>query len=166
MVTARGDADWAALCAVVPGLDAGWNRTERLAGRKVIEAALTAWLAQHSADTAMRLVQGAGIPAARMLRVSEQPDFAYYRERGIFREETHPHLNETYHTEAMHVRSAAIAPPDGGPAPLMGEHTAEVMRDWLGMTDAEIDTLIDQGVLEPVSAQVIAALAKAKEQQA
>ncbi len=166
VVTARGDADWAALCAVVPGLDASWNRTERLAGRKVIEAALTAWLAQHSADTAMRLLQGAGIPAARMLRVSEQPDFAYYRERGIFREETHPHLNEPYHTEAMHVRSAAIAPPEGRPAPLMGEHTAEVMRNWLGMADAEIDALTEQGILEPVSPQVIAALARAKEQSA
>ena len=166
VVTARGDADWAALCALVPGLDAGWNRAQRLAGRAQIEAALTAWLARHSADAAMHLLQGAGVPAAKMLRVSEQPDFAYFQERGIFREETHPHLHEPYHTEAMHVLSHAIAPPDGRPAPLMGEHTAEVMRDWLGMDDARIDTLIEQGVLEPVSPQVIAALSKAKEQQA
>lgn len=166
VVTVRGDSDWAALCALVPDLDAGWSRAERLANRNRIDSLLAAWLAERSADEAMKILQGAGIPAAKMLRVSEQPDFAYFQERGIFREESHPHLHEPYHTEAFHVVSQAIAPPEGRPAPLMGEHTAEVMHDWLGLPDSEIDTLIEQGVLEPVSEQVLVALAAAKEKQA
>lgn len=166
VVTVRGDSDWAALCALVPDLDAGWSRGERLANRSRINSLLAAWLAERSADEAMKVLQGSGIPAAKMLRVSEQPDFAYFQERGIFREESHPHLHESYHTEAFHVVSQAIAPPEGRPAPLMGEHTAEVIHDWLGLPDSEIDTLIEQGVLEPVSEQVLAALAAAKEKQA
>ena len=62
----------------------------------------------------------------------------------------------------MHVRSAAIALPDARPAPLMGEQTADVMRDWLGMVDAEIEALVERGVLEPVSEHVLTALASAK----
>jgi crotonobetainyl-CoA:carnitine CoA-transferase CaiB-like acyl-CoA transferase len=166
VVTVRDDSDWTALCALVPDLDAGWSRGERLANRSRIDSLLSAWLAERSADEAMKVLQGSGIPAAKMLRVSEQPDFAYFQERGIFREESHPHLHEPYHTEAFHVASQAIAPPEGRPAPLMGEHTAEVIQDWLGLPDSEIDTLIEQGVLEPVSEQVLAALAAAKEKQA
>lgn len=166
VVTVRGDSDWAALCEFVPELDAGWSRAERLANRGRIDSLLAAWLAERSADEAMKVLQGSGIPAAKMLRVSEQPDFAYFQERGIFREESHPHLHESYHTEAFHVVSQAIAPPEGRPAPLMGEHTAEVIHDWLGLPESDIDTLIEQGVLEPVSEQVLAALAAAKEKQA
>lgn len=166
VLTARGDADWAALCGLVPDLAPSWSRDQRIARRAEIDAAIAAWMEQRSADAAMRTLQGAGLPAGRMLRVSQQPDFAYFRERGIFREETHPHLHEPYHTEAMHVRSALIPVPDNRPAPLMGEHTAEVMRDWLGMADTEIEALVERGVLERVSDQVIAALAAAKGKQA
>ena len=162
VVTVRGDEDWLALCKLVPGLDAGWSRSDRIAHVADVDTRLGDWLAQRSAQAAMEVLQGAGIPAARMLRVSEQPDFGYFRERGIFREETHPHLHEPYHTEAMHVRSAAIALPDARPAPLMGEQTADVMRDWLGMVDAEIEALVERGVLEPVSEHVLTALASAK----
>ena len=33
------------------------------------------------------------------------------------------------------------------PPPLLGEHTAEVLRDVLGMDDAEIERLTKQGVV-------------------
>ena len=34
------------------------------------------------------------------------------------------------------------------PAPLMGEHTAEVMWDWLGLSPEEVEQLAANGVLE------------------
>jgi crotonobetainyl-CoA:carnitine CoA-transferase CaiB-like acyl-CoA transferase len=33
------------------------------------------------------------------------------------------------------------------PAPLLGEHTAEVLRERLGLDDAEIDRLRDAGAI-------------------
>lgn len=159
-VTVRDDGDWAALCDVVPELDKRLSRAHRLSRRAEIEASLASWLAERDADTAMRTLQDAGVPAGKMLRVADLPDFAYFEERGIFRVETHPHLAEPYHVEAMHVRSEAIAAPGFGAAPLMGEHSEEVMRDWLGLDDAAIDEFIARGVLEPVSEQVKAALAE------
>ncbi|GAC1408420.1 MAG: CoA transferase [Novosphingobium sp.] len=166
VVTSRGDADWQALATIVPGLYPDWTRTERLAHREAIEATLGAWLADRNALDAMETLQRAGVPAAKMLRVSEQPEFAYFRERGFFRVESHPHLAEPYHTEAIHVRSAAIPDPDNRPAPLMGEHTIEVMRDWLDLPDSDVDALIDRGVLQPVSPEVTAALAAARKAHA
>jgi len=33
------------------------------------------------------------------------------------------------------------------PAPLLGQHTDEVLREYLGMTDAEISALRQEGVI-------------------
>lgn len=163
VVTVRQDQDWAVLCSIVPGLDPKLDHAARLSQRSAIDATLSAWLGERSATEAMTVLQQAGVPAAKMLRVSEQPDFVYYRERGIFRQEVHPHMAEPYFSEAMHVRSAAIAAPDARPAPLMGEQTEEVMREWLGLEESAVADLIERGVLEPVSEQVLSALQRAKE---
>jgi crotonobetainyl-CoA:carnitine CoA-transferase CaiB-like acyl-CoA transferase len=34
------------------------------------------------------------------------------------------------------------------PAPLLGQHSAEVLREVLGMTDEEIERLASEGVLK------------------
>jgi hypothetical protein len=35
-----------------------------------------------------------------------------------------------------------------GSAPYRGEHNGDVLRDWLGMKDADIATLAEQGILK------------------
>jgi crotonobetainyl-CoA:carnitine CoA-transferase CaiB-like acyl-CoA transferase len=35
-----------------------------------------------------------------------------------------------------------------GPAPRRGEHNHEVLAEWLGATDADLDALIAAGVLQ------------------
>jgi hypothetical protein len=44
-----------------------------------------------------------------------------------------------------------------GPAPLMGEHTTEIMRQWLGLDEQRISDLIEQGVLEPLDRAILEA---------
>ena len=150
VVTVRGDRDWRKLCNVI-GIDdtlATMSSTERLAAREHIDALLNLWVGARTADVAMAELQGAGVPAARMLRVAELPDFGYYRERNMFRVETHPYLQESVIAERWASKG------DGGheapisPAPLMGEHSKEVVEGW---TDrfAEIPELIQSGILEP-----------------
>lgn len=156
VVTIRDDADWRALCTVVPSLDPTLARTERSAARDGIEAILVNWTRQRSAHKAAEALQAVGVPAAPMLRVSELPDHPYFRDRGIFREVSHNYLPEPFFAEAMHARFESITPPPERPAPLMGEHTAEVVRDWLGLAHAEISALVARGVLEPLDPDVAA----------
>ena len=39
------------------------------------------------------------------------------------------------------------APPPIKPAPQLGEHTAEVLGDWLGLGASEVEALRDKGIV-------------------
>jgi crotonobetainyl-CoA:carnitine CoA-transferase CaiB-like acyl-CoA transferase len=166
VVTVRNDADWAALVAVIG--DAALvnprfaTRAGRLAARDALSDYMAQWLRQQDAEAAMHRLQTAGVPAARMLRVAEQPGFPYFAEREFFRTEVHPHMAETLISERVPVRSEALPEPPASPAPLMGEHTFAVMQDWLGLDEAELDRLAADGVLEPVSPNIRALIEAGK----
>ncbi|MBB5708176.1 exported protein of unknown function [uncultured Sphingopyxis sp.] len=130
VVSLRGEADRQAMLSVTGGEEIG------------------AWLAEQDPRAAMEALQAAGVPAGAMLRVSELPEFDYYVERGSFRSVTHPHRGEPHFAETAPVRSLRMPAPPEVPAPLPGEHTAEIVRDILGLDDARIDQLIAQGALE------------------
>lgn len=150
-ITVRGDDDWKALCSLVPGLDPALPRDQRLARRADIEAQVQQWTALHAPAKVMEMLQERGVPAGQMLRIGELPELACLAQRGTLRVERHPYLDEPVYSEARPARFANIAPPPARPAPLMGEQTEEIMREWLGLGDADIADLVTRGVLEPLS---------------
>lgn len=151
---AAGDDAW---CVVSLRSQADRQTLGAAIGDEPTQEAVGAWIAARSADEAMRSLQAAGVAAARMLRVSELPEFAYFRERGFYRVERHPYLPEPVVAEHGHGRGAALAEAAEAPAPLAGEHTSAVIGDWLGLSDARIQALVASGVLEPVEPDVFAA---------
>lgn len=50
--------------------------------------------------------------------------------------------------ENVQIHSDRVADPPLGQAPLLGEQTREIAAELLGLSDAEIDELIERGVLE------------------
>jgi crotonobetainyl-CoA:carnitine CoA-transferase CaiB-like acyl-CoA transferase len=167
VVTVRGDDDWRRLAPII-GWDAhrALSREERLAASLELDAALRAWLSARSAQDAMEILQAAGVPAARMLRAADLPGFAYYKDRRAFRAEAHPHMDETVVAERLPVRGGRIGEPANRPAPVMGEHTAEVVRDWLGLDEIEIARLITAGVLEPTPPEIAGLIARGEGRRA
>jgi crotonobetainyl-CoA:carnitine CoA-transferase CaiB-like acyl-CoA transferase len=69
------------------------------------------------------------------------PSFA---ERGIIQTMRHP--NGKFRMPAFPVRFDG-APAPVKPSPLLGEHTAQVSSDWLGMSAGDIKGLRDEGVV-------------------
>ncbi len=158
VVSVRGTGDWLRLAAVIDysNPEALDTPAKRLEARDTIDAAISNWLASRAADQAMCLLQENGIPAARMLRLHDLPEFGYYREREFYRSETHPYLQERVLAERWAGKRTPFGEAPQRPAPLAGEHTTAVVAEWLD-PPPDIEQLIERCVLEPLDPQVHAA---------
>jgi crotonobetainyl-CoA:carnitine CoA-transferase CaiB-like acyl-CoA transferase len=109
-----------------------------------IEALLTEWTMRHDKHEAMRLIGAAGVPAGAVLDTGDllaEPSFV---ERGIIQTMQHP--SGALAMPAFPVRFDG-APAPVKPSPLLGQHTAEVFGDWLGMSDGDVERLHSDGVV-------------------
>lgn len=153
VVTLRSDEEWRALCSTMGRPDLATEpelatRAGRDQARARIDALLIDWLATRTPHEAMETLQAAGVPAAAMLRVQDLPDFALFRERGFLAPARHPRYREPLLMETGPARFSHLAEPALAPAPVLGEHTRDIARTLLDLSETEIEKLIESGVLE------------------
>jgi formyl-CoA transferase len=117
-------------------------RTDR---REEVDAIVSEWTRQHDKHEAMRLVSLATIPAGAVLDTAELAADATFQERGIRQTMKHPEVGD-YVMSGWPVRFGGQTPPLA-PAPLLGQHGAEVLAEWLKMEKAEIDALRSDAVV-------------------
>ena len=151
-VTCMTDAHWDALRKVLG--DPAWTRDRRFAtliGRKRNEEELERLLGEatrgREAEELMQALQQAGVPAGVIHsnkgmvedpQLAHRGHFVYYEKEDLGR---HP-------VQRSEFRLSRAPAARNWPTPLIGEHTRQVCRDILGMSDAEIEPLIAEGVLE------------------
>ncbi len=111
-------------------------RTEH---RIAVDEIVTAWTRQHDKHTAARLVSGATIPAGPVLDTREIADDKTFETRKIRQPMKH-RTNGEYMMSGWPVRFGG-EPPAVKPAPLLGEHSGEVLADWLAMDKSAIVAL-------------------------
>jgi formyl-CoA transferase len=109
-----------------------------------IDRMISAWTRRHDKHEAMRLIGGAGVPAGAVLDTGDLLNEPSFEKRGII--QTMQHSNGGLRMPAFPVRFDG-APAPVKPAPLLGEHTAEVFGEWLGMSAADIERLRIDGVV-------------------
>lgn len=109
--------------------------------------AITHLAAQSDADALAALLQDAGVPAHAVRDgrdlVETDPQL---RARGFYVDLDHPLVGPVAHEGVV----AHLSDTPGGlwnPAPLLGQHTDELLTELLGLTPAELADLHDQGVL-------------------
>jgi crotonobetainyl-CoA:carnitine CoA-transferase CaiB-like acyl-CoA transferase len=152
VVTVCSDEQWLELCAAIGEQaladDLGLRTaTGRLADRERIESHLIAWTTAHEPREAMNLLQQHAVPAAAMLRVNDLLHDPHLAAREFFTTMNQPSIGDLP-TERGPAHFARISDPALGPAPLQGQHTREIVRELIGLTESDIDKLIEQGVLE------------------
>lgn len=140
-ITVRDDADLQALRWVV-GLPGDGD---------VDPDAVRAWTARLSRTEAMEKLQAAGVPAGAVMHADELPSWGYYEQRRSFREELHPHADVPFTMENVQINCDHVADPPLRQAPLIGEQTAEIAAELLGLNPTEIEALHSRGVLETTS---------------
>lgn len=152
-VTVRDDDEWRALARTIGRPDLADDKAladeaGRAAAAERINAAVAEWTSGRPPLLAMELLQEAGVPAGAMLRAIDIPEWAFYRLRRDFREELHPLADAPYIMENVQIHAEHIADPPLRQAPLLGEQTAEVLEEVLGMDRETVDALLAKGVLE------------------
>ncbi|MGQ9348484.1 CoA transferase [Mycolicibacterium gilvum] len=148
-ITVRDDADRSALAGVV-GHSAGQPTS--------LDDAVRVWAAQRSHMDAMTELQSAGVPAGAVLHAHEVPGWAYYEQRRTFREELHPHASEPFMMENVQIHCDHVPDPPLGQAPLLGEQTADIAAELLGLDAADIASLLERGVLENPAREAAASM--------
>jgi crotonobetainyl-CoA:carnitine CoA-transferase CaiB-like acyl-CoA transferase len=94
----------------------------------------------------MRRLQSAGVPAGAAYTTAQVLADVHFAERGFFRTVTHPALG-TLRMEGVPFRAQNLTCAESIPAPLFGQHTSEVLQEWLGMSADEVKQVRDAGAL-------------------
>jgi len=109
-----------------------------------VDEIIASWTRQHTKEEAMARISGAGVPAGAVfdsMELTKEPSFA---KRGILQTMHHGDWQMTMPTWPVRFDGT---PPPIKPAPLLGEHTAEVFHDWLGLDLVEIEKLREDGIV-------------------
>ena len=139
IVRCLGEDRW---LAVEPADDEDWRQLARIAGapdpgdRAAVTDALGAWAAALTPHQATRILQRAGLAAGAVQDTEDVTRDAQHRERHFLQEMNHPDLGLAEYAGPPHRLSktpAAIR----RRTPRLGEHTTEILAEWLGMPPEE-----------------------------
>ena len=136
---ALGQPPW----AMAPDLEGAAGRRAR---HDELDEHLGAWCATRSAADVVAQLWPAGVPVARVVQPHEQGELEQLQARAYFESIDHPITGLARHSTLPFRSSRGPDRIHRGRAPLLGEHTDEVLRA-LGVTDDELASLEADGVI-------------------
>ncbi|HEY8288167.1 MAG TPA: CoA transferase [Acetobacteraceae bacterium] len=118
---------------------------DRVAREPEVDAVIAAWTCQHTKHEAMNAVGNNGIPAGAVLDTMELQNDPSFEQRGIMQTMVHPQY-KPFKMPGWPVRV------DGKPSrltssPVLGEHTEQVLGEWLGLNEAAVAALKAEGAV-------------------
>lgn len=151
-IAVTDEDEWKAFCRVLAGAEwTGDPRFRTLEGRKAHEDELDRrveeWTMKLDAGEVMNVMQSARVPAGVVQNAQDLFNDPQLRHREHFVRLNHP-LMGPYHIATSVFKMSRCQNRPLSPAPLFGEHTQMVMKEFLGMSDDEIADLVVEGVLE------------------
>jgi formyl-CoA transferase len=117
---------------------------DRVAHEKELDAIIGDWTRQHDKREAMEKLIAVGVPSGAVLDTMELQNEPSFEERGIM--QVMPHPNGDFKMASWPVRVDG-KPPTLKPSPLLGQHSEDVLHDWLGIDAKGIAALREEGVL-------------------
>lgn len=148
-ISVQNDAQWQALVAVlgeVPEL--GQARFDSLEGRQAgqdeIDALIESWTSRQPNTEVEARLKAAGVSAERMRRTQEVLDDPGSARLFQTMEDPPGGPAPVSKLPATFSRSSVADP---APSPQMGQHTAAVLRDWLGLSADDVLAMETEGVL-------------------
>ena len=145
------DAMWANMCKAMdrPDLLADsrfTTRQGRTENGAALEPEIAAWVAERDKYTAMREMSEVGVPASAVLDTQELYEHPHLVERGFVHEIEHPELGMIKILGWAPRLSESDVPIKA--APILGQHSREIVAEDLGLSNDEIDALIAGKVIQ------------------
>lgn len=151
-IACESEAQWAGLCrAMGTAAPTGDERFADAAGRKThedaLDAIISAWSAAQEAWALARRLHGEGVPAMPVLYYRDIVQDPHLAARGYLTRLHHPEVGQRTHTgipwRLRHGHNGVRLP-----APLLGQHTDQVLAEVLGLDDAARAALRASGAIE------------------
>lgn len=111
-----------------------------------LDEIITAWTSQRDRDKTVAKLVKAGVIAAPSRDARDIYHDQHLRDRGAFHKIDHPNLGEINLIGAPWKMDGLEA--ETRRAPFLGEHTDEVLKGIAGLSDAELNTLRDQKIIQ------------------
>jgi len=147
------DAQWKSFCQVIGNPE--WTQEAKFAtfearkeNEEELDRLIGEWTIDHSPKEVMEMMQQAGVAAGI---VSTGEDIMEHdpqlKHRNFYQRLQHPEIGEGEYRGVTPSFILSKCPWKINRAPLMGEHNEVVLKEILGMSDEEIQELIDTEVL-------------------
>ena len=151
-IVAADDAEWRRLAAAIGQSElAADPRFATLEARKqnedALEAIISGWTSERNSAEAEAILQAAGVAAAVCASNKSLAEDEHLIGRNFFVELEHPEVGVRKHA-GIPWRMSDSESRVKSPAPVIGQHTEEVLRQILGYDEAEMRKLSEAGALE------------------
>lgn len=119
---------------------------DRLDNREELEALISEWTLQRDKYDAMQELADGGVPASAVLDTRDLYENPHLTERGFVHSVDHP-THGPIRLLGFAARMSESEVPFSA-APLLGQHSKEVIAEDLSLSPAEIDALVTAGVID------------------
>jgi CoA:oxalate CoA-transferase len=122
------------------------GNAKRVEHMQEVDALVEAWTSTLTKNEAFALMRKYKVPSAPVRDLAEVANDPHMHTRGMLEHIDHPDLGKiVVPTSPLRFHGADRVKTT--PSPQIGQHNAEVYGDWLGLSQAEIDSLLRDGVV-------------------
>jgi crotonobetainyl-CoA:carnitine CoA-transferase CaiB-like acyl-CoA transferase len=148
-VGVANDKFWSSFCGAIgqndlladPRFDSAPNRASN---RAALSEILQPIFARKSRSEWLETLRAGGIPCGAIKTVGEVCETPQLTERGMVQTVRHPASGDVRFI-ARPIRFDEMPPAPSSPPPMLGEHTAEVLSEWLGWTQPDLERFTTEG---------------------
>ncbi len=152
MIVARNDDEWRTLVDAMGSTE--WatkdylsTEISRIEHEDEIDAGIATWTRGFEKLELTELLQHRGVPCGAVQTAKDKFERdPQLKTRPVFQSIVHREIGERV-VEGVVAQLSRTPGTITSPAPLIGEHTRQVCRDYLGLTDNEIDELSREGIV-------------------